>query len=834
MKPNFALSLSSVGIGLLHRTGASHWHMVGEVALDSADLTAELAALRKKAAALEPSGVTTKLVIPDAQIRYLDLPAGEGPEADHEAAAMHALDGATPYALDDLAFDWNVVGSRLHVAAVARETLQEAESFAREHRFNPVSFVARPETDSFGTEPFFGETSRDGARVVRDDTPIEIAGAARPKPQAPISGDDPVPQDPPTERAGPGIAGQAPTAEAATGALAGGTTEGTGGAPIRAARDVPDTGAPHLAGAARDMPGEGSQGTPVTPDPAARQAGKDGQGAVASPAAAAASLAPRREEPAVPEARGKAGTGGSRRRRAQENAPESRPSRGRDKTDPARGRDKTDPARMAGKAASQGTTPAKTPGAASAEDEADRLTIFGARETQRNRRGKPRFLGVILTTVLLLLLAGVAAWATIFPDSDLARLVRWSEPQIALTPESPDTAPSDTVPPISRQGAETGTPEAARAPEPEAIIPPGPGDPPAAAPEAAPQPPAQSQPLTSQAARARYAESGIWQIPPDPPVQPDAGSLDAFYLTSIDEDLPVGDAVALPEVPDARGDTRPETPPVPAPAGTTYQFDARGLVVATRDGALTPDGVAVFSGPPPLQPPVTPARAVPVPGLTLSPEAAADLDRISGIRPRTRPEGLIERHERGAFGGRSRTEMASLRPRPRPATLQQASAAPAAPDAIAVEAALAEAAASPGPEDGPDEAAMSQAVTASLKPQIRPDNIERIVRRQAPQQQQQQQAPQQQQQTVAPRIPSSASVAQAATARNAVNLRQVNLIGVYGSPSNRRALVRLSNGRYQKVEIGDRLDGGRVSAIGASELRYTKRGRAVVLRMPRG
>ena len=152
---------------------------MGEVALDSPDLTGALAALREKAAALEPAGVTTKLVIPDAQIRYLDLPAGEAPDADHEAAAMHALDGATPYALDDLAFDWNVVGARLHVAAVARETLQEAESFAREHRFNPVSFVARPEADSFGTEPFFGETSREGVRVVRDETPIEIAGAAR-------------------------------------------------------------------------------------------------------------------------------------------------------------------------------------------------------------------------------------------------------------------------------------------------------------------------------------------------------------------------------------------------------------------------------------------------------------------------------------------------------------------------------------------------------------------------------------------------------------------------------------------------------------------------------
>ena len=67
-----------------------------------------------------------------------------------------------------------------------------------------------------------------------------------------------------------------------------------------------------------------------------------------------------------------------------------------------------------------------------------------------------------------------------------------------------------------------------------------------------------------------------------------------------------------------------------------------------------------------------------------------------------------------------------------------------------------------------------------------------------------------------------------------MNLRQVNLIGVYGTPSNRRALVRLSNGRYKKVKVGDRLDRGRVTAIGDSQLRYNKGGRNVVLRMPRG
>jgi hypothetical protein len=60
------------------------------------------------------------------------------------------------------------------------------------------------------------------------------------------------------------------------------------------------------------------------------------------------------------------------------------------------------------------------------------------------------------------------------------------------------------------------------------------------------------------------------------------------------------------------------------------------------------------------------------------------------------------------------------------------------------------------------------------------------------------------------------------------------LIGVYGRPSSRRALVRLANGRYQKVTVGDRLDGGRVSAIGESELRYRRSGRDVVLKMPRG
>ncbi|WP_370240477.1 hypothetical protein [Pararhodobacter marinus] len=80
-----------------------------------------------------------------------------------------------------------------------------------------------------------------------------------------------------------------------------------------------------------------------------------------------------------------------------------------------------------------------------------------------------------------------------------------------------------------------------------------------------------------------------------------------------------------------------------------------------------------------------------------------------------------------------------------------------------------------------------------------------------------------------PVIPSAASVARQATEEDAIRLNRINLIAVFGSPNNRRALVRMSNGRVVRVGVGDRLDGGQVAAIGESELRYVRSGRNEVL-----
>jgi hypothetical protein len=82
--------------------------------------------------------------------------------------------------------------------------------------------------------------------------------------------------------------------------------------------------------------------------------------------------------------------------------------------------------------------------------------------------------------------------------------------------------------------------------------------------------------------------------------------------------------------------------------------------------------------------------------------------------------------------------------------------------------------------------------------------------------------------------PVPGGVARAATQEDVIRLRDINLIGVYGRPNARRALVRLGNGRYVRVEVGSALDGGQVTAIGDEALNYVKRGRTYAVEMPSG
>ncbi len=851
MRPNFTLSLSFSGIQLLHRQGAS-WGLIGDVDLSTEDLSGDLAALLDKARAFSDGQIETKLIIPDEQIKYLTVDVS-GLEKDAvQSAVLSALDGATPYAIDELEFDFANEGGNVHIAAVAKETLQEAEAFASEHGFGPVGFVAAPAVSAFPKEPNFGLSelakSHGKTSFEADETIVVSSGAAilpqptEPEPAAP----EPVapepaaaePEAPPaplpgfsSRRAAPEESAKQPTVTAPKVD----TTE-----PAASAQ-----GQPRLDGVQRNTPQETNAlpevAAPTTTPPEPVQApeitGKsevalDEQQVAANLEAlrpgAAAGDAELDDIPPMP-----AGFAAAPRPNAlhgaadgapiadlrapaigmpslAEETPEKQPNEATAKAAALAG--------AAGGAALKGARalfkkrakPEPEPEIEAArEEEKQRMTVFGARKPKKKAEpvsigGKPRFLGLILTAILLLFLVSVAAWASVFLDDGLARFFGGSDRTRAIA-QLPDPAgPAQNEDAIELAALDTGVDDIAI------------DDLPAeqgGLTQVAPTPPA----ITPEEAAAKYAATGIWLATPVQPANPPRISQDDVYPASIDRRITGQDAFALEPLSQPR-DVAPTGLAAPPPQGTEFAFDENGLVPATPDGALTPEGALVFQGRPAVVPPAIPER-LRTAALTpeVAPEATAPEPEITATsRPRARPEGLVENTERTQLGGKTRSELAKLRPKLRPQVAKKVE------ETVAAEA-----------------PATELAVASSRKPSLRPRNFARIVTR-AQKQAAREPAQQATQvaavapRTVTPRIPSKASVAKTATVKNAINLSRVNLIGVYGKPSSRRALVRLSSGRYKKVKVGDRVDGGRVSAIGEAQLIYTKSGRNVTLRMPKG
>ena len=949
MKPDFALNLSFDGITLLQRVTGG-WAELGAAGFDG-DLGEAMQSLLATAEAADPNGAHVKLIVPNDQIKYLDVPA-DGPWDDDRVQI--ALDGATPYLVDQLAYDWAETAGQVHIAAVAQDTLQEAEAFALEHGFRPASFVAIPPAGAFGREVFLGQSDswtgdaqtgpEDAIVIVPMPEPV-VAPDPEPEPEpepmpepeavveeaapevddvaatpdepeveAPeveaeveaeaeaeaedsidtpeVSIEEPVdveatetPSDTPEPETEPesepeqvsepdAPAPAAPVAAAVAGAV--GTASAQVFSSVRdtapsadASSDlaktepklsitsqnlrvtdgaIADAAAPKLGaagasvddahiGAAPKVAAPGTAPQDSAPAPVFPSAGKAPQlkaepidktgGKLDEPPVAATSSLtkprPDADQPAQAEQK-KAGFGFFTRR-SKTAAVTEQPV-----AEPAAAMMAEDvPPAAAAVPETKKSRRAKKQEAKKAAEERERLTIFGARSSDVKVGGKPRFLGLMLTTLLLLFLAGVAAWASVFLDDGLARFFREDTTEVAALP---DELIEDTTSDAQTEMAyddeviedESQEFEVAALAEPEdtasditEIDP----DLPTALSE-----PIRYEPLTEEEAQATYAATGIWLRGPSMPALITTRSTDDVYSPSIDPNVEQHDAVALPASLNSNEPLGFDAPISPLPANTVFKLDDRGLVIATLEGAMNPDGVRIFSGQPPTIPPLRGADGqVLVPSTndtdTAEPgveQAALEpltetLKRLQGlapVRPNARPADIIEQNERANNAGRTLSELAKLRPLARPNSPQQ--------------------------DTAEDVEATAQAIVASLHPMPRPRDISSIVSKaqKAPQPAAPQQVAAVAPRTVKPAAPSSNSVAKQATVKNALNLRKINLIGVYGQPSSRRALVRLGNGQYKKVKVGDRIDGGRVSAIGESELRYTKGGRSISLKMPKG
>ncbi len=791
MKPSSALILDQNGIVLLHRSKQG-WRLIGQADPNSAGINEEMRYLRKTAVDLSGGQFATKLIIPNAQILYRELEIGDIDGPDRAAAVRDGLQGLTPYHVDELAFDWRASGDGcVKVAAVAEETLGEAEKFAEKHRFNPLSFVAIPEPTDFNGEPYFGEASsarkllNAGGWVEPDNDAIDIHKLLESLeiPAADGAVGDQAAANIPAELA------DAPRSLAAS--------------DNDAKTDAPDTtepaGAPGFVSVRGDVPEtepDPLQLKWVTPKlstraiPDTEGSGEDGEDIAARLATARVGDAALTIEPAAPET----------------DAPE-------DTIDVS-----------AGTEASQTRTAAPVLGSARAlQSVHSGIALTGRRVVSGLAAVKPSLsarpvpfskpgvkigqatfmLGLAaVAAIVLALAAGFWFLGGRTPDESNP----FADVPLDALPTAAQIAENVAQPLIPDQG---GDPQglASASPVADTLV-------------NSSTPPVQE---TMQIASAdslganidepalgldtlygvdapEITASGIRQLAPTSPVEPASDRVDKLYFASIDRIILSHDAVALPSISGALPDTGIATQSLPPSFDQQFSFDPNGLVTATRDGALTPEGILVFAGSPRVLPTPRPGSGVVLTAAVLTPQRRAEL---AALRPTPRPSNLAESDERARLAGLSRVELGAFRPMPRPASLAQV------------------------PVAQPLAAPTAPAVLVSRRPVPRPSNLAKAIAAAV-------QSASAATQSAAPRPVLGGTVAQAATIQGGLRLTTINLIGVYGTSSSRRALVRLGGGRFVMVSKGDRLDGGNVVAISETSLVYVKNGRNVTLEIPNG
>ncbi|SFR43181.1 hypothetical protein [Litoreibacter janthinus] len=850
MTPNFALNLSEDGIVLLHRhVSGEGWVEVGQAPLDSADLGAALSELRDKAEAIEGPDFKTKLVLPPSQLLYATIAVDKDLKADVE----HALETRTPYTVDQLNYDVSGEAPEVKVVAVARETLEEAESFLGPYGFNPVGFTALPDPEYFEGEPNLGPLpSVGGNGLTPDQTPIRVLTQeeAEALVVAPPEPEIEEPQTTPTDAEVPELESK-PEPEPQEDIPSPEPSDNYPEPDPEPIADIKPPAEPEL---------------PVTPPAAFSSRRKPSLGPADSAGDLVTSRAPRiaipTEEtraPAAPkksvrvEPRIKTGDA-AKKKPAPPIVPPPTVAKAIadkiEKAEPKSSRLGRGVAALRTKAKKVTDRPSKAKPANVSPDRPDPIAELAAKQAA----GKPRFLGLILTAILLVVLLVFAALSSyLLPENAVSKLFGGGDPdaeqvETAVTapvePELEDGERLAALPPVVDVPAFSVPSEEelaeAETPEPEILLLPR---------------------MSETEAETAYAVSGIWQMAPDLRAEMTRQDLDDLYESSLDPAIAFEDAPALASFDAAAQALDFAEPAAPPPAAILFSLDERGLVRPTPEGAENPDGIMVFLGKPPVLPErrpqgLTSDAAVPQadPDVAIAePDAPAADARLAGFKPNQRPSDLQERFERANQAGRTRAELAKIRPVIRPESAQAQAREEAIAKALAEADADAQEAAARQAAEAAAQAELdkptAQAVARSLRPGSRPRNFERVVARarQVPEADRNPAAAAStaavargtgpavaRNSRAAPTGTTRASVARAATDNNAIALGKVALVGVFGTSSNRRALVRMPNGRFKKVGVGDRIDGGRIAAIGEGQLKYTKGGRTVTLQMPKG
>ena len=887
MNANFALDFRQNQITLLHLHGGE-WTKIGQLAVDDPDLDAALGYLRLTAMGLEPQGIAAKLILPDEAILYTTLTNLSLDRADRAAEIAQALVGRTPYAVEDLVYDWTDDGSDAHLSVIARETLDEAAAFAAQHRIHAVSFAAWPSLPHFAAEADFGPTDIGAGLADSAPLPPELAPMDASPPQMPSAddfemgdhrsadlpvtdivdpdaatldaqakddtlsqdgaiqsqaepiSDDPVESDDPVDAAAPPLddlfaQSMVTPLEPSDLDLPPALTD----APQDDAPFAADLAEPEIDPRDADMGHDFAlgDGRPVEPDFAAQRDAADDSDDDSNADATIQTVSAQNDEPAADFATVF----------ADEDAVQDADSPTQDQTLTTNLDAQEAP--IALDVPFDETLPMADDKVSANKAEA-LLAAFAARReaalSKADGGGKPTRIEPILTTAQ-------SAPPLAAPNRASAILA----------------VPDAKTPPIPARSFAVSKPSK---PKPSKTL-------------AKPAAPQRNSAvlgfiltailliaLAAAAAMSSYLATA-WNSY----LAPASEFADQSAAPSIDDELAADAALATDLATDTPIEAPPQptilatqiTPPVtasqPAPE---FMMSTSNLVVPKQpallpqpsgvatplmsmapviDGAVAPDQVVLIAGRPPLVPTPRPdslrAASPIVPTLRPNPRpqavASADIyadPALAGKKPSARPETMRPAPPDVAQNTPD-PALIGKRPLVRPDSILAAEAArlASAPASLVAQANALVAA----------EPRSQLAVAISRLPQGRPQGLRPPVIAAAPEI-----APPDEPSDLAQDIPLEADnepevvaskssgprtvVSRNATFNNAINLSRVNLIGVYGGKANRYALVRQSNGRFKKLYVGDRFDGGLVAAITENEMRYSKSGKMIALKMPKG
>ena len=807
METRWGLDLDMSAVRLMRRDGNA-WSEFAVEKIDGPDIEDRLTAM------IANIDTQVALFLPGEQILYTTVDLG--PVGNTRAQIERAMDGRTPYALDELDLDWEMTASSsARVAAIALDTLDEAAAFAEVRGLSVSAYSSLATEEDFPRLPNFRGppvnamvASEAAVPVATDQDDVQFTTARKPSrpptsPSAPAQAEAPI----------------APTPEATEDAVlptvAPPAKPPAPNVPKRAATpDGPvvrvDNATPVMSVKSPTQPL--NPGVPINAPMSPPRVRTDIAASTVS--GSAASLTP-------PAASVKVRRGGSVASTAMIFAAAF--------------------LLTVGIAAlvwtwlplSPGSTPTPAPSAQSGENEVPIVP-----ETEFAAAPVPKEAEIAVAPPLPEEVTAPEAptepevTATETPEAEAA-------PEIALLPEEPEAPepPIETVvedvapevPDVPQPFAQLDIaapelPEAGTAPQKLATLATAPtgtdaprlpttfrlGERPPAYDPNAPLPVTPS------------ALAGIAVTAPFPGPEPDTlETTDDIYIASIESSELASDAIALPSIFGLSADDLPQISTAPS-----TDTEPAGLETA----ALVPDEKLLPSQE--IDDAMAAAVAEALADALAGPAGLIPTKLASALPPRApkaRPGGFVEDIERDQFGGRTRNELSGFRPPPRPASAQSdATAAPAPPSELAIALSL-------SPRARPQN--FGSLVTAA-RVQQEAERLSATVNPSAPDTSSAIEAalddtPAVQQQ---PRlnIPTTASVARQATIENAIRLNKVNLVGVYGAVSDRRALVRLPSGRYVKVKVGDRVDGGTVAQITESQLLYRKGNRTLALEMPKG